>query len=292
MGISFKEVSHYYATRKKKQYTVAFENVNLNINKQGEFVSLVGKTGSGKSTLIQHINGLVLPTKGSVDVMGKTITPNKKKNPKMKEIRKQVGFVFQFPEYQLFEETVLKDIMFGPMNFGKTKEEAESVARHSAKLVGLSEEILEKSPFNLSGGQMRRVAIAGILASNPDILILDEPTVGLDPKGKLEIIELLKKIQAKTHKTIILVTHDMSVVAEVSKRVLVMKQGNLVCDCTPRHLFTNIELLESYNLDLPIVAKLALDLKKEGLIDFDTLPIRRCELENAIMGLKTGDMNE
>ena len=157
--------------------------------------------------------------------------------------------------------------------------------KYQARLINTEEYYIEDAR-SLAG------FIAGILASNPDILILDEPTVGLDPKGKLEIIELLKKIQAKTHKTIILVTHDMSVVAEVSKRVLVMKQGNLVCDCTPRHLFTNIELLESYNLDLPIVAKLALDLKKEGLIDFDTLPIRRCELENAIMGLKTGDMNE
>ena len=134
MGILFNEVSHYYATSKKKQYTVAFENVNINIDKKGEFVSLVGKTGSGKSTLIQHINGLILPSKGTVDVMGYTITPNKKKNPKMKEIRKQVGFVFQFPEYQLFEETVLKDIMFAPKNFGQTLDEAKQSAIEAAKI--------------------------------------------------------------------------------------------------------------------------------------------------------------
>ena len=287
MGINFQNVNFKY---NKKGVARTLNDINLKINGQDEFITILGHTGSGKSTLVQLMNALLIPDSGTVNVFDQEVSKSKNKN--LKFVREKVGLVFQFPEYQLFEETVLKDIMFGPMNFGKTKEEAESVARHSAKLVGLSEEILEKSPFNLSGGQMRRVAIAGILASNPDILILDEPTVGLDPKGKLEIIELLKKIQAKTHKTIILVTHDMSVVAEVSKRVLVMKQGNLVCDCTPRQLFTNIELLESYNLDLPIISKLALDLKKEGIIDFDTLPIRRCELENAIMGLKQGDMNE
>ncbi len=287
MGINFQNVNFKY---NKKGVARTLNDINLKINGQDEFITILGHTGSGKSTLVQLMNALLIPDSGEVSVFGQVVS--KSKNKKLKFVREKVGLVFQFPEYQLFEETVLKDIMFGPMNFGKTKEEAESVARYSAKLVGISEEILEKSPFNLSGGQMRRVAIAGILASNPDILILDEPTVGLDPKGKLEIIELLKKIQKETHKTIILVTHDMSVVAEVSKRVLVMKQGNLVCDCSPSELFSNIELLESYNLDLPIVSKLALDLKKEGLIDFDTLPIKRSELENAIMGLKSGDLNE
>ena len=274
MGINFQNVNFKY---NKKGVARTLNDINLKINGQDEFITILGHTGSGKSTLVQLMNALLIPDSGEVNVFGQVISKSKNKN--LKFVREKVGLVFQFPEYQLFEETVLKDIMFGPMNFGKTKEEAESVARYSAKLVGISEEILNKSPFNLSGGQMRRVAIAGILASNPDILILDEPTVGLDPKGKVEIIELLKKIQKETHKTIILVTHDMSVVAEVSKRVLVMKQGNLVCDCSPRQLFSNIELLESYNLDLPIVSKLALDLK-------------RSELENAIMGLKQGDLNE
>ena len=237
MGISFKEVSHYYATRKKKQYTVAFENVNLNINKQGEFVSLVGKTGSGKSTLIQHINGLVLPTKGSVDVMGKTITPNKKKNPKMKEIRKQVGFVFQFPEYQLFEETVLKDIMFAPKNFGQTNEEAKESALEAARILKISDDILEKSPFNLSGGQMRKVAIAGILAYNPDVLLLDEPTRGLDPKTADEIMDLFYEIHKEYNKTIILISHDMNLVYKYSTRIVVMNDGELTYDGDKVRLF-------------------------------------------------------
>ena len=230
MGISFNKVSHYYKTNKKKQYTVAFENVNLNINKQGEFVSLVGKTGSGKSTLIQHINGLVLPTKGTVDVMGNVITPDKKKNPKMKEIRKQVGFVFQFPEYQLFEETVLKDIMFAPKNFGQTIEEAEKSALDAARILKIDNDILEKSPFNLSGGQMRKVAIAGILAYNPDVLLLDEPTRGLDPKTADEIMDLFYEIHTKYNKTIILISHDMNIVYKYSTRIVVMNNGVLTYD--------------------------------------------------------------
>ena len=237
MGISFNEVSHYYGTSKKKHYTVAFENVNLNINKQGEFISLVGKTGSGKSTLIQHINGLVLPTKGSVDVMGKTITSNKKKNPKMKEIRKQVGFVFQFPEYQLFEETVLKDIMFAPKNFGQTVEEAKQSALEAARILKIDNDILEKSPFNLSGGQMRKVAIAGILAYNPDVLLLDEPTRGLDPKTADEIMDLFYEIHKKYNKTIILISHDMNLVYKYSTRIVVMNDGVLTYDGDKVRLF-------------------------------------------------------
>ena len=239
MGISFNEVSHYYATNKKKQYTVAFENVNININNQGEFVSLVGKTGSGKSTLIQHINGLVLPTKGTVDVMGNVITPNKKKNPKMKDIRKQVGFVFQFPEYQLFEETVLKDIMFAPKNFGQTLEEAEKNALEAAKILKIDSEILEKSPFNLSGGQMRKVAIAGILAYNPDVLLLDEPTRGLDPKTADEIMDLFYEIHKTYNKTIILISHDMNIVYKYSTRIIVMNNGTITYDGDKVSLFKN-----------------------------------------------------
>lgn len=239
MGISFKEVSHYYATNKKKQYTVAFENVNLNINKQGEFISLVGKTGSGKSTLIQHINGLVLPSKGSVDVMGNIITSNKKKNPKMKDIRKQVGFVFQFPEYQLFEETVLKDIMFAPKNFGQTLEQAKESALEAARILKIDDSILDKSPFNLSGGQMRKVAIAGILAYNPDVLLLDEPTRGLDPKTADEIMDLFYEIHTKYNKTIILISHDMNLVYKYSTRIIVMNNGVLTYDGDKVSLFKN-----------------------------------------------------
>ena len=237
MGISFKQVSHYYPTNKKKQVTVAFENINLNINGEGEFVSLVGKTGSGKSTLIQHINGLVLPSKGEVEVFGKTITSNKKKNPKMKEIRKQVGFVFQFPEYQLFEETVLKDIMFAPKNFGQTEEQAKQSAIDAANILKIDSELLEKSPFNLSGGQMRKVAIAGILAYNPDVLLLDEPTRGLDPKTADEIMDLFYEIHKEYNKTIILISHDMNLVYKYSTRIVVMNDGELTYDGDKVRLF-------------------------------------------------------
>ena len=287
MGINFQNVSFKY---NKKGVARTLNDINLKINGQDEFITILGHTGSGKSTLVQHMNALLLPESGTLKVFDKTI--KSKNNTNLKYVREKVGLVFQFPEYQLFEETVLKDIMFGPLNFGKNKEEAEIAARSAAKVVGLDEEILSKTPFNLSGGQMRRVAIAGILASDPKILILDEPTVGLDPKGKIEIISLLKKIQEKTHKTIILVTHDMSVVAEVAKRVLVMKDGKLVADTTPRKLFNDTELLDNFNLDLPEPAKLAVELKKSNLINYDTLPITKEELKNAILGLKSGDSNE
>ena len=172
MAISFKEVDHYYPGLKKHEYTVALSNINLEINDKNEFIAIIGKTGSGKSTLLQHMNGLVLPSKGNVVVFDNIITPKKKKNPKLKNVRKRVGFVFQFPEYQLFEETVLKDIMFAPKNFGLSEEKAKAKAIEIAKLLNI-ENLLNKSPFNLSGGQMRRVAIAGILAYDPDILLLD-----------------------------------------------------------------------------------------------------------------------
>ena len=212
MGISFKEVSHIYHGFKKKDVTIALDNINLDINDKNEFVCIVGKTGSGKSTLIQHMNALILPTKGNVHIFDYVITPNKKKNPKLKGIRKKVGFVFQFPEYQLFEETVLKDIMFAPKNFGYSLEEAEAKAKEIAKVLKIDDEILNKSPFNLSGGQMRKVAIAGILSYDPDILLLDEPTRGLDPQAANEIMETFYDIHKKTGKTIIVITHNMNIV--------------------------------------------------------------------------------
>ncbi|MDE7214010.1 MAG: ATP-binding cassette domain-containing protein, partial [Anaeroplasmataceae bacterium] len=209
MGISFKEVSHLYPTSKRKVFTVALDKINLNINETDEFVALVGKTGSGKSTLMEHMNALLLPSSGTVDIMGSVITSKKNKNPKLKDVRKKVGFVFQFPEYQLFEETVLKDIMFAGKNFGMKEEEAKEKALETAKILKIDNDLLKKSPFNLSGGQMRKVAIAGILAYNPDVLLLDEPTRGLDPKTAEEIMELFYEIHKTTHKTIVLISHDM-----------------------------------------------------------------------------------
>ena len=242
---------------------------------------VTGPTGSGKSTLVQHMNGLLFASSGIVDVFDQKVIKSKK--VKLKPIRKHVGLVFQFSEYQLFESTVLQDIMFGPKNFGKTKEEAYELAINACKLIGIPEDLYERSPFSLSGGQMRRVAIAGALAIDPDILILDEPTVGLDPKGKEELMNLLVDIQNKTHKSIIMITHDMNIVAKYAKRVLVMNHGKLVYDGNKHTLFENQKFLEKYNLDLPNIASVAKELKERQLIDFDTLPLTKEDLYKVIV---------
>ncbi len=270
MGISFKEVSHYYPGLKKKQFTTALDCVNLDIEDKDEFVAIIGKTGSGKSTLIQHMNALILPTRGNVVIFDKVITPKKQKNPKLKEVRKKVGFVFQFPEYQLFEETVLKDIMFAPLNFGFNQEEAKQKAIEIAKLLKI-EHLLKKSPFNLSGGQMRKVAIAGILSYDPDILLLDEPTRGLDPKASKEIMELFYNIHKETQKTIIMITHDMNLVYEYASRVVVMNDAKVVYDGNKVKLFKE-DIYLNHHLTKPEVLKM-IDYLNEKLkvnIDYDT----------------------
>lgn len=254
MAISFKEVDHYYPGFKKHEYTIALSNINLEINDKNEFIAIIGKTGSGKSTLLQHMNGLVLPSKGNVVVFDNIITPKKKKNPKLKNVRKRVGFVFQFPEYQLFEETVLKDIMFAPKNFGLSEIEAKAKAMEIAKLLNI-ENLLNKSPFNLSGGQMRRVAIAGILAYDPDILLLDEPTRGLDPKGAEEIMELFYEIHKSTGKTIILISHDMDFVYKYANRLVVLNDSKITYDGNKIDLFKNDLYIENH-LEKPEVLKL------------------------------------
>ncbi len=255
MGISFKEVSHLYPTSKKKVYTVALNKINFNINGTGEFIALVGKTGSGKSTLMEHMNALLLPTSGIVQIFDKTITPKKNKNPKLKEVRKKVGFVFQFPEYQLFEETVIKDIMFAAKNFGLKEEDAKQRALDTAKLLRIDEEVLKKSPFNLSGGQMRKVAIAGILAYDPDILLLDEPTRGLDPKTQKDIMELFYEIHRVTQKTIIMISHDMDLVYKYANRVVVLNEGNIVFDGDKVDLFAS-KIYEENHLEKPEVLQM------------------------------------
>lgn len=236
MGISFKEVKHQYLGYAKGENVAALNGINLDISEKHEFVAIVGKTGSGKSTLVQHMNGLLLPTSGEVGVFDYVITPKKKKNPKMNQIRKRVGFVFQFPEYQLFEENVLKDIMFAPLNFGYNKDEALTRAKTIATSLGIGPELLEKSPFNLSGGQMRKVAIAGILAYDPDILLLDEPTRGLDPKTAKEVMDIFLNIH-KQGKTIIVITHDMNIVLEYATRVIGLDSGQIMYDGDPITLF-------------------------------------------------------
>ena len=268
MGINLQNVSFKYS-KKAKQNQI--NEVTLKIEPKDEFITILGQTGSGKSTLVQHMNGLLFATSGNVQVFDTNIIRSKK--IKLKPIRSRVGLVFQFPEYQIFEATVLDDIMFGPLNFGKTKEEAKNLALAAAKLVGLSEDLYERTPFSLSGGQLRRVAIAGILAVDPDILILDEPTVGLDPKGKEDLMNLLMHLQQETSKTIIMISHDMNIVSKYAKRVLVMNHGNLVYDGNPQQLFNNEELLKQYNLDLPSAGVIAKELKTKGLINYQDIPL-------------------
>lgn len=279
MEINFRNVNFTYDSRSKLE---TLKNINLTISKSGEFISILGHTGSGKSTLVQLMNALIIPTSGNLTILNQEIKTKKQKNKDLKNIRKQIGLVFQFPEYQLFEDTVLKDVMFGPMNFGKTKEEAKEIAIKTLKELKVDESLYEKSPFNLSGGQKRKVAIAGILASNPDILILDEPTVGLDPVGKHELLELLKHIHETTNKTIIIITHDMNVVTKYTKRTLVLSNGEIVYDGNTKELFQNYKKLEQYNLDLPYISKIALKLQERQLINFNKLPLTLEELHNMI----------
>ncbi len=270
MEIKFLNTSHNYKGINKHDLVYALKEVNLSINDKDEFVAICGKTGSGKTTLVQHINGILLPTEGNVDVMGSVLTPKKRKNPKLLPIRKRVGFVFQFPEYQLFEETVLKDIEFAPLNFGFKKVEARARALEAAHLVGLDKKLLNKSPFNLSGGQMRKAAIAGILAYNPDVLVLDEPTRGLDPKGSDDVMDLFYKIHTKMHKSIILISHSMDNVYKYANRVIVMNDGKVAYDGDKYTLFKS-GLYKEYHLEKPDVLK-AVDYLNDTLhlnIDYD-----------------------
>ena len=245
MAITFQKVGYQYPQIQQQKWAIS--EIDLLIEPTKEFVSVIGHTGSGKSTLIQHMNALLTPTAGRLNVFDHEVAKGKPLSP----IRKRVGMVFQFPEYQLFEETVERDIMFGPLNFGVSKEDAMAKAAEVLSVVGMDESYLSRSPFSLSGGQMRRVAIAGILAMEPDILVLDEPTVGLDPAGQDDMMKLFTSLHETYHKTLILVTHDMNIVAEYTKRVLVMQAGRLVFDGTPQSLFTDEVALKQFQLGRP-----------------------------------------
>ena len=284
MAIKFNEVSFFYEKKRNEIIPAAIKDINLEFESTNEFVTIVGHTGSGKSTLIQHINGLILPTLGEL-VVNDAILSKKNKKLKLKPIRKQIGFVFQFPEYQLFEETVLKDIIYGPKNFGFTEEEAIKRAKEVAAELGISE-ILNRSPFSISGGQMRKVAIAGILAYNPDILLLDEPTRGLDPLGAKEIMEFFKTLQTKYNKTIIMITHDMDLVYEYSTRVIVMEKGMVAYDGKKDELFTSE--FHKYHLTKPTI------LKTIDYINENTkynLSYENYKLDDLLKSLKGGDFN-
>jgi energy-coupling factor transport system ATP-binding protein len=261
MGIRFNEVSYGYSSFAQGLYT-AIKDINLEITEKNEFIALVGHTGSGKSTLAKHMNALIFPTSGTLEIFGHTITNKRNKKIKYNDIRKKVGLVFQFPEYQLFEETVEKDIMFGPMNFKITKEEAKKLAKQSLNLVGLDDSYLSRNPYNLSGGEKKRVSIAGILAMDPDILVLDEPTSGLDPAGKRILMDLFKNINETTGKTIVIITHDMDLVYQYFNRVLVMNDGRLMFDGKTEALFQKEDLTD-YHLDYPNTIKVLKYLNQE-----------------------------
>ena len=284
MSIKFQEVSHFYEKAKKNEFLpAAINQINLEIEEEGEFVMIMGHTGSGKSTLMQHINGLLLPTSGEVLIGDLKITNKKRKNPKLAPIRKKIGFVFQFPEYQLFEETVLKDIMYGPKNFGFSDEEAKKAATDIAKRLNITS-ILDSSPFNLSGGQMRKVAIAGILAYEPDVLLLDEPTRGLDPLGAKEIMAFFKELQTKYNKTIIMISHDMDLVYEYATRCVVLQNGELVYDGSKERLFK--EKYTAYHLDKPRVLK-TIDYLNENTNR--KLSYKHYNLDDLLKSLKAGE---
>ncbi|MBQ4110463.1 MAG: energy-coupling factor transporter ATPase [Clostridia bacterium] len=229
---------------------------------KGEFIGLIGHSGSGKSTLIQHLNGLLKPTGGSVVIDGENLND---KNVKLKNIRFKVGLVFQYPEAQLFEETVYKDIAFGPSNMGLSKEETDFRVHEAAALVGIKEELLSKSPFELSGGQKRRVAIAGVVAMKPEILILDEPTAGLDPRGRNSILKRIGELHKTTGMTVILVSHSMEDIANNVNRILVMNKGKLVMDGSREEIFSHVDYLNEIGLDVPQVTTVVNKLIKRGV---------------------------
>ena len=279
MGIALENVSFTYQEGTPLAST-ALSDVSLTIE-DGSYTALIGHTGSGKSTILQLLNGLLVPSQGSVRVFDTLITSNSK-NKDIRQIRKQVGLVFQFAENQIFEETVLKDVAFGPQNFGVSEEDAEQIAREKLALVGIDESLFNRSPFELSGGQMRRVAIAGILAMEPAILVLDEPTAGLDPLGRKELMNLFKKLH-QSGMTIVLVTHLMDDVAEYANQVYVMEKGHLVKGGKPSDVFQDVVFMEKVQLGVPKITAFCKRLADRG-VSFKRLPIKIEEFKESLNG--------
>lgn len=285
MSIKFKNVNYIYSPgtsmEKKGLDDISFELLD------NSFVALIGHTGSGKSTLMQHFNALLKPSTGTINIAGCHITPQTG-NKNLKKLRKEVGLVFQFPENQLFENTVLEDVKFGPNNFGASDEEAEAKAKKWLKQVGLSMDVLSKSPFELSGGQMRRVAIAGVMVNEPQILCLDEPGAGLDPRAREEMMKIFVDYQKAGH-TVILVTHNMDDVAKYADDVLVMEHGKLIKHDKPRKIFENEKWLKKHYLDEPTASLFASSLKG---FKFEENPLTINELVDGIKKNVQGEFNE
>lgn len=261
MALTVQNLYHTYQPGTPNE-SHALKNIDLTIE-EGEFVGIIGHTGSGKSTLVQHLNGLLKPTQGEVLLDGVNINA---KGTKLKEIRLQVGLVFQYPEYQLFEETVAKDIAFGPKNLGLEEKEVQKRVRAAMKTVGLDyDKLKNQSPFDLSGGQKRRIAIAGVLAMSPKYLILDEPTAGLDPKGREEILEQVKRLKESLNLAVILVSHSMDDVAQYADRMIVMHQGEIALSGTPKEVFRHYDELRQLGVGVPTVTDLMHQLHKKGM---------------------------
>ena len=279
MDIRFKQVGFAYQAGTPFEMR-ALHDVTFSV-KDGSYVAIIGHTGSGKSTILQHLNALLKPTEGIVE-LGDKIIDSTTGNKDLKPLRKKVGIVFQFPEAQLFEETVEKDIAFGPKNFGVSEEEALKIAAEVVKTVGLPEEVLKKSPFDLSGGQMRRVAIAGVLAMKPEVLVLDEPTAGLDPKGRLEMMEMFYKLNKEQNMTIVLVTHQMNDVSDYADHVIVIESGNVVKEGSPKEVFSDASWLLEKQLGVPTTLAFVEKLKEKGW-STDKMPLTLDELAEAIL---------
>ena len=279
MDIRFKQVGFAYQAGTPFEMR-ALHDISFSIE-DGSYVAIIGHTGSGKSTILQHLNALLKPTEGVVELGEKTIDSTTG-NKDLKPLRKKVGIVFQFPEAQLFEETVEKDIAFGPKNFGVSEEEALKTAAEVVKTVGLPEDVLKKSPFDLSGGQMRRVAIAGVLAMKPEVLVLDEPTAGLDPKGRLEMMEMFYKLNKEQNMTIVLVTHQMNDVSDYADHVIVIESGNVVKEGSPKEVFSDASWLLEKQLGVPTTLAFVEKLKEKGW-STDKMPLTLDELADAIL---------
>ena len=261
MSIQVKNLKHIYEKGMPNE-SVALEDISFEVD-DGEFLGIIGHTGSGKSTLLQHLNGLLKPDEGKIIIGGVDITAD---DVSMVEIRKRIGLVFQYPEYQLFEETVAKDVAFGPKNLGLSQEEIDSRVKEAVTMVGLDyDQIKDRSPFELSGGQKRRVAIAGVIAMGPEVLILDEPTAGLDPKAHKDILSMIEEVHNITGNITILVSHNMADIARLSDKILVIDSGHLVACGTPKEVFSQTEELEKVGLDLPPITKLTEELRRRGM---------------------------
>ncbi|MBR4049600.1 MAG: energy-coupling factor transporter ATPase [Clostridia bacterium] len=280
--ISLKNVTHTYSEGTPLSVS-AIKNINLDIE-AGELVGIIGHTGSGKSTLIQHLNGLLKPNEGTVEIDGENIWADKKK---IRSVRFKVGLCFQYPEYQLFEETVYKDIAFGPKNMGMSDVQIKESVLRAAQYVGLKPELLNKSPFDLSGGEKRRAAIAGVMAMNPKILILDEPTAGLDPKGRQEILAMIKDYKKKTGSTVLLVSHSMEDVASVATKILVMNKGEVSMYDTVPNVFSRADELRKIGLNVPQITRIFIGLREKGL-DVETDVYTVAEGCRRLLSLKKG----